>query len=121
MSGFDVEAARRVVMERLQKGYHAAGHHPNCATGTDEGCDCYAQASAPARQSLLAACDEIERLREVVQELRNGQEMVLAEVTRLRSLLAEATEALTQISASADDNWSREHARVTLTRLQEER
>lgn len=47
----------QAIRERLTKGYHAAGHHPNCATRTDDGCDCYARESAAARLELRRLVD----------------------------------------------------------------
>lgn len=123
MSGFDVEAARR--------SYENTGN--------------------PA---ILAACDEIERLRAVLGEIakqdvpinelvqlwqrekaRSGLDEQ-AEVTRLRSLLAEATARLENIREAAQGridthdesgfrgwisaHWVEDCARATLTRLQRE-
>lgn len=46
-----------IILGRLQKGYHERGHHPSCATGADDGCDCYARNSYLARMALAELCD----------------------------------------------------------------
>jgi len=106
VSGFDVEAARQAVAEDGTRG-----------------------------EVILAACDEIEsqaaeieRLRELDRKSLIGinatREFYEAEVTRLRSLLAAAVEALDdfmsiQVSAHAREKVY-ERGRTTVTRLQEE-
>lgn len=67
-----VDALVEIVMAGLQSGYHAGGHHPNCATREDEGCDCYARGSAAARSALVALAAHVRKLEEQLRHDGHG-------------------------------------------------
>lgn len=86
------------IRRALTKGYHEQGHHPNCATREDEGCDCYARGSYEARAALDAllaerqqAVDALKRVMEksiissAIPAERNGE--LLAALDNARDLL----------------------------------
>lgn len=58
-----------LIRARLQRGFHKEGHHPNCATRTVEGCDCYAQAAAPSLAALARLVALTDRLEGALAEI----------------------------------------------------
>jgi len=58
-----------IVLAWITRGYHAEGHHPNCSTRADEGCDCYARASFPARDALRRLEEQLETARADLHEV----------------------------------------------------
>lgn len=60
-----------VVLAWMTRGYHKEGHHPNCRTRTDKGCDCYARGSAPARTALTRLVEQLETAERLGEALAN--------------------------------------------------
>ena len=72
MNAQDVEAVR----EALSRGAHKGGHHPRCATRhDDEGCDCYARHTYPARAAFARIVADKERLQEAGQKVLDYSEL----------------------------------------------
>lgn len=84
-------AEAATVRGALTYGFHEPqGHHPNCATREDEGCDCYARSTVEARTALAGV---VALLREAATALE-AREAALREIAEAASL----TEPLTSMA-----------------------
>jgi hypothetical protein len=114
-----VEEKAALVEELLTKGAHAGGHHPNCATRTDEGCDCYARATAPARAALATLVESHRQQGEDTAEMNEHYFRLQNEAEDAHRHVGELEAALRELLRRNTDSATICRARAVLAGTQE--